>query len=144
MHKPASPPSWPGLLGYFSIDNGQRYYYYRNRGPLEPDQDFGDWIQAAPGGTPPGPDAFDLHENPGVISEMSAFDLVNMNVLGWNLVPVVRPNPPPAATTADMVLRRADGFYEIYDIGKRKMARSRSTISRTIRSPALRSWAPSG
>ena len=42
-----------------------------------------------------------------------------MNVLGWNLVPVARPNPPPApATTADMILRHgADGQYEIYDIG---------------------------
>ncbi len=42
-----------------------------------------------------------------------------MNVLGWNLVPVVKPNPPPpAGTTADMILRRgSDGFYEIYDIG---------------------------
>jgi hypothetical protein len=60
-----------------------------------------------------------LNENPGVINEMSAFDLVNMNVLGWDLVPVGRRDPnPPAATTADMVLRRgADGFYEIYDIG---------------------------
>jgi probable HAF family extracellular repeat protein len=28
------------------------------------------------------------------------------------------PNPPPpAGTTADMILRRADGMYEIYDIG---------------------------
>src|SRR5262249_3263539 len=25
--------------------------------------------------------------------------------------------PPPAGTTADMILRRADGTYEIYDIG---------------------------
>jgi hypothetical protein len=108
-----------GDPAYFSIDGGQHYYYYWNTAPLEADQDFGDWIQVAPGGAPPGPDAFDLHEEPGVINEVSAFDLVNMNVLGWNLVPVVRHNPtPPAATTADMVLRHgADGFYEIYDIG---------------------------
>jgi hypothetical protein len=108
-----------GDPAYFSIDGGQHYYYYWNTGPLEADQDFGDWIQVAPGGTPPGADSFNLHEFPGVINEMSAFDLVNMNVLGWNLVPVVRHNPtPPAATTADMVLRHgADGFYEIYDIG---------------------------
>src|ERR1700756_5534127 len=25
--------------------------------------------------------------------------------------------PPPAGTTADMLLRRADGTYEIYDLG---------------------------
>src|SRR5262249_38741560 len=31
---------------------------------------------------------------------------------------VLVPNPsPPAGTTADMVLRRSDGSYEIYDIG---------------------------
>jgi hypothetical protein len=42
-----------------------------------------------------------------------------MNVVGWNLVPVAKPNPPPpAGTTADMILRHgADGQYEIYDIG---------------------------
>ena len=69
--------------------------------------------------TQPGPDAFDLHEESGVINEVSRFDLTLMNVLGWNLVPAVRPNQaPPAATTADMILRHgADGFYEIYDIG---------------------------
>src|SRR5262249_46892185 len=78
-----------------------------------------DWIQFVPSGNPPGADPFNLFEDPGVINEISAFDLVNMNVLGWNLVPVVKPNPPPpAGTTADMILRRgSDGFYEIYDIG---------------------------
>jgi hypothetical protein len=108
-----------GDPAYFSIDNGNHFYYYWNTGAREPDQDFGDWIQFVPVGTPPGPDAFDLHEEPGVINEVSGFDLVNMNIVGWNLVPVVRPNPPPpAATTADMILRHgADGFYEIYDIG---------------------------
>src|SRR5260370_677955 len=46
-----------------------------------------------------------------------------MNVLGWNLVPVVKPNPPPpAGTTADMILRRgSDGFYEIYDIANNQI-----------------------
>jgi hypothetical protein len=106
-----------GDPAYFSIDNGQHFYYYWNTN--EAAGDLGDWIQFAPGGIPPGNDPFNLNESPGVINEMSAFDLVNMNVLGWNLVPVVRHNPtPPAATTADMVLRHgADGFYEIYDIG---------------------------
>jgi hypothetical protein len=106
-----------GDPAYFSIDNGQHFYYYWNTDLAA--GDLGDWIQFAPGGHPPGADPFNLNENPGVINEMSGFDLVNMNVLGWNLVPVVRPNPPPpAATTADMILRHgADGFYEIYDIG---------------------------
>src|SRR5215831_9416632 len=106
-----------GDPAYFSIDNGNHFYYYWNTDLAA--GDLGDWIQFAPGGTPPGADPFNLFEDPGVINEISAFDLVNMNVLGWNLVPVVKPNPPPpAGTTADMILRRgSDGFYEIYDIG---------------------------
>src|SRR5262249_18218181 len=106
-----------GDPAYFSIDNGNHFYYYWNTDLVA--GDLGDWIQFAPSGNPPGPDPFDLLEDPGVINEISAFDLVNMNVLGWNLVPVVKPNPPPpAGTTADMILRHgADGLYEIYDIG---------------------------
>jgi hypothetical protein len=106
-----------GDPAYFSIDNGNHFYYYWNTDLAA--GDLGDWIQFAPGGIPPGADPFNLFEDPGVINEISSFDLVNMNVLGWNLVPVVKPNPPPpAGTTADMILRRgSDGFYEIYDIG---------------------------
>jgi hypothetical protein len=106
-----------GDPAYFSIDNGQHFYYYWNTDVAA--GDLGDWIQFVPSGNPPGNDPFNLNEEPGVINEMSAFDLVNMNVLGWNLVPVVKPNPPPpVGTTADMILRHgADGLYEIYDIG---------------------------
>jgi hypothetical protein len=106
-----------GDPAYFSIDNGNHFYYYWNTDLAA--GDLGDWIQFVPVGTPPGNDPFNLNEDSGVINEISAFDLVNMNVLGWNLVPVVKPNPPPpAGTTADMILRRgSDGFYEIYDIG---------------------------
>jgi hypothetical protein len=106
-----------GDPAYFSIDNGNHFYYYWNTDLAA--GDLGDWIQFAPGGNPPGADPFNLFENPGVINEISAFDLVNMNVLGWNLVPVLKTNPPPpAGTTADMILRHGtDGQYEIYDIG---------------------------
>ena len=106
-----------GDPAYFSIDNGNHFYYYWNTDLAA--GDLGDWIQFAPGGNPPGADPFNLIENPGVINEVSAFDLNLMNVLGWNLVPVLKTNPPPpAGTTADMILRHgADGQYEIYDIG---------------------------
>jgi hypothetical protein len=106
-----------GNPAYFSTDNGNHFYYYWNADVTA--GDLGDWSQFVPVGNPPGNDPFNLNEEPGVINEMSAFDLVNMNVIGWNLVPVVQPNPPPpAGTTADMILRRgSDGFYEIYDIG---------------------------
>src|SRR5215471_320045 len=116
----AAPGVWQTTNGdpaYFSIDNGNHFYYYWNTDLAA--GDLGDWIQFVPSGNPPGADPFNLFEDPGVINEISAFDLVNMNVLGWDLVPVVRHNPaPPAATTADMILRHgADGQYEIYDIG---------------------------
>ena len=35
----------------------------------------------------------------------------------FRLTPTVLSAPPPAGTTADMILRRGDGMYEIYDIG---------------------------
>ena len=35
----------------------------------------------------------------------------------FRLTPTVFSAPPPAGTTADMILRRGDGMYEIYDIG---------------------------
>jgi hypothetical protein len=106
-----------GDPAYFSIDSGNHFYYYWNTDLAA--GDLGDRIQFVPGGNPPGADPFNLFEDPGVINEISAFDLVNMNVLGWNLVPVLKTNPPPpAGTTADMILRHGtDGQYEIYDIG---------------------------
>jgi hypothetical protein len=35
----------------------------------------------------------------------------------FRLTPTVLSAPPPAGTTADMIVRRGDGMYEIYDIG---------------------------
>jgi hypothetical protein len=114
---PAVRQTTAGNAAYFSTDNGNHFYYYWN--PDVASGDLGDWIQFVLSGTPPGADSFDLNEDSGVINEISAFDLNLMNVVGWNLVPVVKPNPPPpAGTTADMILRHsADGQYEIYDIG---------------------------
>jgi hypothetical protein len=55
--------------------------------------------------------------NPGQSLTFSNTDFQVMSALGWTPVPQGNP-APPAATTADMILRHgADGLYEIYDIG---------------------------
>ena len=94
-----------GDPAYFSIDNGNHFYYYWNTDLAA--GDLGDWIQFVPVGNPPGADPFNLLEDSGVINEVSAFDLNLMNVVGWNLVPVLKTNPlPPAGTTAHAVAKR--------------------------------------
>ncbi len=49
-----------GDPAYFSIDNGQHFYYYWNTDLAA--GDLGDWIQFVPVGTPPGNDPFNLNE----------------------------------------------------------------------------------
>jgi hypothetical protein len=116
---------------YFSTDNGNHVYYYWNTHDAASSQNFdvngdlGDWWKD--GGIvngqpfqPTGPDAFLDLSPPGQINGISSFDQTLMQTIGWSETPVTPATnpPPPAGTTADMILRHgADGKYEIYDIG---------------------------
>src|SRR6516225_1678161 len=105
---------------YFSTDNGNSVDYYWNTyaNGFDLDGDLGDWWSSGPSNLDPtGPDAFLDISNPGQINGLSSFDLTLMQTIGWLETPVTNP-PPPAGTTADMILRHgADGKYEIYNIG---------------------------
>jgi hypothetical protein len=116
---------------YFSTDNGNHVYYYWNTHDAASSQNFdlngdlGDWWKD--GGIvngqpfqPTGPDAFLDLSPPGQINGVSQFDQILMETIGWSETPVTPATnpPPPAGTTANMILRHgADGKYEIYDIG---------------------------
>ena len=108
---------------YFSIDNGAQAYYYWNNSynGSTPVGDLGDWAASGPNGTDStGNDAFLNNSNPGVVNEVSAYDLDLMNVVGWDLSPhfgLSFNGPPPAGTTSAMILRRLDGSYQLADIG---------------------------
>ena len=112
---------------YFSTDNGAHVYYYWNTHDAASSQNFdlngdlGDWWSSGPNNfQPTGPDAFLDKSNPGQINALSSFDQTLMQTIGWRETPVTPATnpPPPAGTTADMILRHgADGKYEIYDIG---------------------------
>jgi hypothetical protein len=74
-----------GNPAYFSTDNGNHVYYYWNN-PALAKGDLGDWAPSGPNGfEPTGNDSFLNNSNPGVVNEVSVFDLDLMNVLGWNL-----------------------------------------------------------
>jgi hypothetical protein len=101
---------------YFSLDGGATDLKdWQLAGSTGNDGDLVDWVDDHPTA-----DAFDKDGTRGVINPMSAVDLMLMNILGWNMT---LPNPaPPAATTADMILRHSsDGKYEIYDIGNNQL-----------------------
>jgi hypothetical protein len=112
---------------YFSTDNGNHVYYYWNTHDAASTQnydlngDLGDWWSSGPNNfQPTGPDAFLDLSPAGQINGISSFDHTLMQTIGWSEAPVtpVTNPPPPAGTTADMILRHlADGKYEIYDIG---------------------------
>jgi hypothetical protein len=59
-----------------------------------------------------------FNESVGNLGQLTNADILVTEALGFrSILPVTNP-PPPAATTADMILRHgADGKYEIYDIG---------------------------
>jgi hypothetical protein len=60
-------------------------------------------------------DPLDESYDPGTLQSLTNLDLEQLNVLGFGSN-VANP-APPAGTTADMILRRTDGSYEIYNIG---------------------------
>jgi hypothetical protein len=101
---------------YFSLDGGATDLKdWQLAGSTGNDGDLVDWVDDHPTA-----DAFDKDGTRGVINPISTVDLMLMNILGWNMT---LPNsPPPAATTADMILRHgSDGKYEIYDIGNNQL-----------------------
>jgi hypothetical protein len=76
-----------GNPAYFSTADGKNTYYYWNN-PALAKGDLGDWAPSGPNGAnPTGNDAFLNISNPGVVNEVSAYDLNLMNVLGWDLSP---------------------------------------------------------
>ena len=79
---------------YFSIDNGAHVYYYWNNVYSNgvPNGDLGDWAPSGPNNfVPTGNDAFLNNSSPGVVNGLSAYDIVLMNILGYDLGP---PSPP--------------------------------------------------
>jgi hypothetical protein len=91
--------------------------YWNN--PALANGDLGDWAASGPNGfDPTGNDSFLNNSSPGVINEVSSFDIDLMNVLGWNLAPP--PPTTPAGTTAGLILRNtggSSGQLQVYDIG---------------------------
>ena len=92
-----------GNPAYFSIDNGNHVYYYWNN-PALASGDLGDWAASGPGGADPtGPDSYLNNSSPGVVNEVSAYDLDLMNVLGWNLAPLDT-SPPSVVVDAPLTV----------------------------------------
>jgi hypothetical protein len=59
-----------------------------------------------------------FNESVGNLGQLTTADILVTEALGFRSILPVTNAPPPAATTADMILRHgADGLYEIYDIG---------------------------
>jgi hypothetical protein len=92
----------PAPAAYFSLDGGVTVI--ANWGQSSDPSDF-----LNNGLTPNDP--FD--EFTGTLASLTTKDIQVTEALGWSLPP----SPPAAGTTADMILRRADGNYEIYNIG---------------------------
>lgn len=96
---------------YFSADGGTTKLDYFNANPVG---DLGDWASSA------GADSYLAFTPTGEEDTVSQSDITVMNALGYSAFGQSTSStaPPPAGTTADMILERnADGTYEIYDIG---------------------------
>jgi len=78
-----------------------------------------------PSSTSAGTFARSINNNGQIVGEYGAG-----NVPHGFLLTITPTNPPPSAgTTADMILRRGDGMYEIYDIGSNAIRPSLITRS---------------
>jgi hypothetical protein len=106
-----------GQTTFFSIDGGTTLSslaynnQYNAQGTRVNNGDTADFTQLDPFGT----------GNPGTNLTFSNTDFLVMSALGWTPTPQGNP-APPAATTADMILRHAsDGQYYIYDIGNNSL-----------------------
>ena len=101
----------PVPAAYFSLDGGATDL--ADWGQTSDPSDFRGVDSTPPSNRTPN-DPF--NENVGNLGQLTAADIECMEALGFQH-PVPNP-PPPAGTTADMILRHsADGKYEIYDIG---------------------------
>ena len=96
---------------YFSANGGTTNLDYFN---ANPQGDLGDWASSA------GADSYLAFTPTDEEDTVSQSDITEMNALGYSAFGQSRSStpPPPAGTTADMILEReVDGTYEIYDIG---------------------------
>jgi hypothetical protein len=94
-------------FAYFSTDGGATQICQWGQ-----DSDVSDFRNGFPFANDP------FNENVGTLAQLTTADILVTEALGFqHIVPVTNP-PPPAGTTADMILRHgADGLYEIYDLG---------------------------
>ena len=96
----------PANPSYLSFDNGAT-----RAADFGQSSDPGDFLLFGGNLTPNDP----FNEYFGNLPNLTSLDIKLMDALGFRSTPPG--NPPPSGTTADMVLRRSDGMYEIYDIG---------------------------
>jgi hypothetical protein len=94
-------------FSYFSTDGGATQICQWGQ-----DSDSSDFRNHFPFANDP------FNEFVGDLGQLTTADILVTEALGFrSILPVTNP-PPPAATTADMILRHgADGLYEIYDLG---------------------------
>jgi hypothetical protein len=92
---------------WFSLDGGPHFIAYWGE-----NSDSSDFLNGMPFDNDP------FNEFVGNLGHLTDADIEIMEALGFQHIgPVMNP-PPPAVTSADMILRHgADGVYEIYDIG---------------------------
>jgi hypothetical protein len=94
-------------FSYFSTDGGATQICQWGQ-----DSDSSDFRNGFPFTNDP------FNESVGTLGHLTTADILVTEALGFrSILPVTNP-PPPAGTTADMILRHgADGLYEIYDLG---------------------------
>jgi len=111
---------------YFSVDNGvtpQKYFYTDvNQGDLQ------DWLSSTP------PDAFDAFVPSGKQLVLSSADILSLDILGYNLAPVVLPVTTPVLAGT----RLANGSFRVSFTNV--FGASFSVLATTNISLALSNW----